>query len=352
LVLLVQVRILIPEVSEPKVLSLWCLLPQTYMEPTLMTLSAIILAAGKATRMKSERVKVLHEICGRPMLAYVLDACRAVGVTRLFVVVGYDRERVMASFAADKDITWVVQTEQKGTGHAALVCRDAVDAAGMLGATPGGGDAHTFVLCGDGPLIRADTLRQLLDTHRQHAATITLATCQLDEPAGYGRIVRQADGSVAGIVEHNDATPEQKAIREVNPSYYLFRTRELFELAAKVKPNNKKGEYYITDTLQIALEAGQKVSAVCAVPPEDVLSINSRADLAQVNQVMQQRIQKQVMDSGVTLVSPANTWIEFGAQIGQDTILEAFTWVGQGAIIGAQMRIAAGSVIAAKTRVE
>ncbi|MEI8195691.1 MAG: NTP transferase domain-containing protein [Phycisphaerae bacterium] len=318
-----------------------------------MTLSAIILAAGKATRMKSERVKVLHEICGRPMLAYVLDACRAVGVTRLFVVVGHDKERVMETFQGDKDITWVVQTEQKGTGHACLVCQESFAKAGLLA---GAGDdaAQCFVLCGDGPLIRAETLTQLLGRHREDRATITLATCELPDPTGYGRIVRAGggkEGAVLGIVEQSDATPDQRALREVNPSYYLYQPAELFNLLAQVKPNNKKGEYYITDTLQLALAAGQKVSALCAVPPEDVLSINSRADLAQVNQVMQERIQKEIMGSGVTLVSPAQTWIEFGAKIGQDTILEPFTWVGQGAAIGPQMRIKAGTVIPAGTRV-
>lgn len=319
-----------------------------------MTLSAIILAAGKATRMKSERVKVLHEICGRPMLGYVLDACRAVGVTKLFVVVGHDKERVMETYKDAKDIVWVVQTEQKGTGHACLVCQEAMQAAGLLGgaAAAGGGGGNTFVLCGDGPLIRAETLRQLLEKHAQDQSAITLATCELPDPTGYGRIVRNPAGNVTGIVEHNDATPEQKELKEVNPSYYLYKTQELFGLLAQVKPNNKKGEYYITDTLQLALAAGQGVSALCAVPPEDVLSINSRADLAQVNQVMQTRIQKEVMDSGVTLVSPANTWIEFGVKIGQDTVLEPFCWVGQKSIIGPRMRIPAGSVIKPGSRVE
>lgn len=304
-----------------------------------MALSAIILAAGKATRMKSERVKVLHSICGRPMLGYVLDACRAVGVTRLFVVVGHDKERVMETYAQDRDITWVVQAEQKGTGHACLVCQDAFAQAGLL--SDGVGDC--FVLCGDGPLIRPETLRQLLATHQQENATITLATCNLPDPTGYGRIVRDTRGQVTGIVEHNDATPAQRAITEVNPSYYLFRTGELFRLLAQVRPNNKKGEYYLTDTLQLTLQAGGKLAAVCAVPPEDVLSINSRSDLAAVNRVMQARIQKQVMDGGVTLVSPENTWIEFGVQIGQDTVLEPFSWIGLGARIGPRVHLKAGT---------
>lgn len=306
-----------------------------------MALTAIILAAGKATRMKSERVKVLHEICGRPMLSYVLDACREAGVTRMFVVVGYDKERVMATYANENDITWVVQGEQKGTGHACLVCQEAVEKAGL-----GGGD--TFVLCGDGPLIRAATLQKLLLTHQNEGATLTLATCLLPDSTGYGRIVRKdgkADGEVLAIVEQNDATPEQQNIREVNPSYYIFRTNEIFKLLAQVQPNNKKGEYYLTDTLEIARRTGGKVAAVAAVPPEDVLSINSRADLAEVNAVMQQRIQGEILASGVTLVSPGQTWIEFGVRIGQDTVLEPFTWIGLGAQIAANVTVKAGTVV-------
>jgi len=293
--------------------------------------------------MKSERVKVLHEICGRPMLSYVLDACRAVGTTHLFVVVGHDKEAVMQTYAGQSDITWVVQDQQKGTAHACLVCQAAMKEHGALKA---GDDSHTFVLCGDGPLIRQETLEQLLNTHRAADAALTLATCILPNPAGYGRIVRDAAGAVQGIVEHNDATQQQLAIQEVNPSYYLYKTGALFSLLEQVKPNNKKGEYYITDSVQIALHGGGKVAAVPAVPPEDVLSINSRSDLADVNRVMQARIQKQVMDSGVTLVSPERTWIEFGAQIGQDTVLEPLTWIGGNARIAARQRIKAGTIVA------
>lgn len=323
-----------------------------------MTLSAIILAAGKATRMKSERVKVLHEICGRPMLSYVLDACRAVGVTRLFVVVGYDKERVIETFKADKDIIWVVQAEQKGTGHAPLMCKDAFTQQGLLKSSPAAADSHCFLLCGDGPLIREHTLRQLLGKHRHDQAALTLATCELADPTGYGRIVRAGGvgggkhGQVLGIVEQKDATPEQRLIREVNPSYYLFQTAAMFPLLEQIQPSSKTGEYYVTETVQLGLAEHQTVSALCAVPPEDVLSINSRAELAQVNHLMQERIQKEIMNSGVTLVSPAQTWIEFGVKIGQDTVLEPFTWVGQGAIVGSRLRIKAGTVIPAGTRIE
>ncbi len=290
-----------------------------------MSLSAIILAAGKATRMKSERVKVMHGICGRPMLSYVLDACRGAGVGRLYVVVGYDRERVTEYYRDARDITWVVQEEQKGTGHAVLVCQEKLVAAGGMG-----DDDHVFVLGGDGPLIRTETLKALAERHRETGAAVTLATSVLEDPTGYGRILRDAGGQVAGIMEQNDATAEQRQIKEVNATYWMFRTRELYAALGQVRPLNKKGEYYLTDTLEILKGMGRRLEAVASVPAEDVLSINTRAELAEVQRVMERRIQKGHMEAGVTLVSPENTWIEFGAVIGQDTVVEPFTWIGAG----------------------
>jgi bifunctional UDP-N-acetylglucosamine pyrophosphorylase/glucosamine-1-phosphate N-acetyltransferase len=304
-------------------------------------LSAVILAAGKATRMKTERVKVMHEICGRPMLSYVLDACREAGVRRMYLVIGHDRQRIIDGYEEERDITWVVQEDQKGTAHAVQMCRHAMVAAGDLGA-----EAHTFVLGGDGPLIRGSTLQALAEKHLATEAAVTLATAVLENPAGYGRIVRDASGAVTGIVEHNDATPEQRAIREVNPTYWMFRTADLFEALDQVQPNNRKGEYYLTDTLAILRKMGRRLEAVASVPPEDVLSINTRAELAEVGRVMQRRIQRGHMDGGVTLVSPENTWIEFGAIIGQDTVLEPFTWIGAGANIPAGAHVRSGAIVA------
>ncbi len=301
-----------------------------------MTISAIILAAGKSTRMKSRRVKVLHEICGRPMLAYVLDAVRQVGASKIAVVVGHGRQEVMQTFDDHADILWVHQEEQKGTGHAVRVCQAAL--AGTAG--------DVFVLAGDGPLIRAQTLDALLATHREKKAALTLATSILADAQGYGRIIRGTGDEVLEIVEHRDATETQRQIREVNPSYYLFRMESLFSALAEVRPNNQKGEYYLTDTVGILRSHGQRVAAVNAVPPADVLSINSREELAVVGGLMQRRIAQGVMDSGVTLVRPECTWIEFGAKIGQDTVLEPFTWVGAGATVPPSSHVPAGTVIA------
>ena len=301
-----------------------------------MSQAAIILAAGKSTRMNSAQVKVLHEVCGRPMLAWVLDAVRATAVARIVVVVGHGHDRVRRAFAGQADIQWVRQSEPKGTGHAVAVCRAALESFA--------GDV--FVLAGDGPLVRPQTLRAMLAKHQASGAALTLATSRLENPHGYGRILRDSAGEVIGIVEEKDATAQQRRITEVNPSYYLFQARALFSAVEKIAPNNLKGEYYLTDAVGILGGQGLKVVAVPDVAPEDVLSINSRAELGAVNQILQRRLQQALSEAGVTLVAPLNTWIEFGAEIGQDTVLEPFTWIGRGAHVKAKSHVPAGTVIA------
>ncbi|MCB9850747.1 MAG: NTP transferase domain-containing protein [Phycisphaerales bacterium] len=294
-----------------------------------MQTAAIILAAGKSTRMKSELPKVLHEVCGRPMLAYVLDACRGAGVDRLVVVVGHRKEEVIATFAGDRDIEWVAQTEQHGTGHAALMCEKAL----------GGFEGPVLTIAGDMPLIRQETCERVLAEAKRTEHAVTLATAVLDDPAGYGRIVRDGAGRLAAIVEHNDCTPEERAIREVNISYYCFDGARLFNILHKIGNDNAKKEYYITDTVTIALREGLGAGAVPAVPAEDALGINSRADVALINRVMQGRIQKHWLDRAVTIVDPSTTWIEAGATIGEDTSIYPFSYIGSGASIGAGCRL-------------
>jgi bifunctional UDP-N-acetylglucosamine pyrophosphorylase/glucosamine-1-phosphate N-acetyltransferase len=245
-----------------------------------MSTTAIILAAGKGTRMKSDLPKVLHEVCGRPMLAYVLDAARAAGCDRLLIVVGHQAERVRQTFADDADdIRWVPQSPQLGTGHAVMVCREHL--AGLSGAV--------LVLAGDGPLIRPETLRQLLATHRERRAALTLATSILPEPGRYGRIVRDETGRLAGIVEYLDADEAQRGIREVNVSLYCFDADALREVIGQLGSDNAKGEYYLTDTVGLLRGRGARLAAVAAVPPEDVISINTLGELAQVAAAMAAR---------------------------------------------------------------
>jgi UDP-N-acetylglucosamine diphosphorylase/glucosamine-1-phosphate N-acetyltransferase len=250
--------------------------------------SAIILAAGKGTRMKSDLPKVLHEVGGRPMLCAVVDACRGAGCERIVLVVGYRQELVREAMAKqgaawNRGIEYAVQAEQLGTGHA-------VRCAEPIFSTPApGADDAVFVLAGDGPLIRAETLRTLLQRHRATGAEATLATSVIEDPAGYGRIVRDGAGEFVGIVEHKQCTPEQLKIREVNPSYYCFSVRSLFATLRDVKRNEGSGEYYITDVPGLLLERGRRVEVIPAVPPEDVLSINTLEQLAEVDAIYRKR---------------------------------------------------------------
>jgi bifunctional UDP-N-acetylglucosamine pyrophosphorylase/glucosamine-1-phosphate N-acetyltransferase len=291
--------------------------------------AAIILAAGKSTRMQSALPKVLHEVCGRPMLAFVLDACRKAGVNRLVVVVGHRKDDVISTFAGDDDIEWVEQIEQKGTGHAALMCEPALN--GFAG--------PVLTIAGDMPLIRANTVSAVLAEAARTQHAVTLATSVLGDPDGYGRIVRSAAGALTAIVEHHDCTPEQRAIREVNISYYCFADRRLFDLLRRIEPNNAKGEYYITDTVSIALREGWGAGAIPAVPPEDAMGINSRADVALISRIMQERIQAHWLSHAVSIVDRATTWIESNAEIGPETIIYPFSFIGAGAAVGAGCRV-------------
>lgn len=279
--------------------------------------AAVVMAAGKSTRMVTEMPKVLHEICGRPMLAYVIDACRAAGISRIICVVGYRKEEVISAFGHEPDITFVEQKEQKGTGHAVMVCRDAL----------ADFEGDVVIIAGDMPLVRHETLSLLTSSHKSQNSAVTLATGLLENPTSYGRIVRDSYGNLEGIVEEGDCTPEQKKIKEVNPSYYCFNKKLLFDALEQVRPNNVKGELYLTDALHILIRAGHRAVAITAVAAEDAMGINSRLDLAEVGRVMQNRIQRNLMNNGVTIVDPGNTWIDVRAEIGQDSVIYPFTYI-------------------------
>jgi len=290
---------------------------------------AIILAAGISTRMNTKLAKVLHEVCGRPMLAYVLDACRKVGITRIYVVVGFSAEQVKERFADSKDIVWVQQDEQLGTANAVFCCKEHLKDF----------EGETLILCGDGPLIRAQTLKTLIEKHESGQSAATLATAVLDDPTGYGRIIRDLYGNIQGIIEDSDCTEAQLAIKEINPSNYLFNNKILFEAIEEVKPDNVKGEYYLTDAVSGIIATGHKVMAVTAVQPDEAIGINSRAQLSAASKIMQRRIQRRLMENGVTIVDPANTWIDARAQIGQDTVIEPFTYIHGEVEIGPECRV-------------
>jgi UDP-N-acetylglucosamine diphosphorylase/glucosamine-1-phosphate N-acetyltransferase len=258
---------------------------------------AIVMAAGKGTRMKSDLPKVVHPVGGRPMICAVVRACLDAGCERVVLVVGYQQEKVRDAIAYDPQfadairqgwIAFAVQAEQLGTGHAVMA------AAGLFPqADPATAAAaptlDLFVLAGDGPLVRPDTLRTLLHQHRSTGARATLATSVVDDPTGYGRIVRDDTGHFAAIVEHKDATSQQRAIREINPSYYCFDGVSLFSALRDVTRNPSSGEYYLTDVPALLLARGERVDVVDAVPPEDVLSINTPEELAKVDAIYRAR---------------------------------------------------------------
>ncbi len=299
-------------------------------------LTAIILAAGKSTRMKSRRPKPLHEICGRAMLDYVLRACYEAGCQRVIVVVGHGKDEVIGQFGHDKRIHWIEQTEQLGTGHAVRVCEAELKKV----------KGDVFILAGDGPLIRGQVLKTLLQAHHQDHAAASMATAILDDPTGYGRIMRDAEGNFLDIVEQIDCTPEQREIREVFPSYYCVKVEELLLGLSKLKNDNKKSEYYLTDIYGHLKRAGKKVLALQAVTAEETLAVNTREQLAQVDAVMQDRIQRRLREAGVTIISAANTYIEDGATMGADTTIYPFSFVGRDASVGAECVIGPFATIA------
>jgi bifunctional UDP-N-acetylglucosamine pyrophosphorylase / glucosamine-1-phosphate N-acetyltransferase len=245
---------------------------------------AIILGAGKGTRMRSDLPKVVFEIGGRPMICAVVDACLAAGCVKIVVVVGHKQELVRVALAkyAGK-VEFAVQDQQLGTGHA-VQC-----AAGSFTHASGQTGQPVFVLCGDGPLIREATLRTVLERHASARASATLATSVIEDPNGYGRIVRDAHGAFVAIVEQKNATPEQLRIREVNPSYYCFDARALFTTLPRLTRNALTNEYYITDVPAMLMQQGERVEVIDAVPPADVLSINTPEDLAMVDGVYRSR---------------------------------------------------------------
>jgi UDP-N-acetylglucosamine diphosphorylase/glucosamine-1-phosphate N-acetyltransferase len=246
---------------------------------------AIILAAGKGTRMGGDLPKVVHEVAGQPMVKWVVRACKAAGVARCVVVVGYKHELVRDALATEASssmaIEFVEQTEQLGTGHATRMAEP------LFQDRP---EVDVFVLAGDGPLIRPATLQSLLTLHRNQHASATLATAVLDDPSGYGRVVRNADSSFSAIIEQKDASEAQLAIREVNPSYYCFVSGDLFASLAQVRNDNRQREYYLTDVPALLKSRGKRVCVVDAVPPADVLSINTPDQLAAVDAVLRSRL--------------------------------------------------------------
>jgi bifunctional UDP-N-acetylglucosamine pyrophosphorylase/glucosamine-1-phosphate N-acetyltransferase len=250
------------------------------------SIAAIILAAGKGKRMNSDLPKVVHTVAGQPMVRWVVQTCRQSQADPIVLVIGHGAEHVRALFSnRETDIRFVMQHEQLGTGHAVDQARPLFES-GEISID----DTDVFVLAGDGPLIRAQTLQTLLQKHRQSSAAATLATSIIPHPAGYGRIVRDSSGRFSRIIEEKDATPAQLQIHEVNPSYYVFQARPLFAQLGRIDNKNASGEYYITDIFSHMLRDGYRVEVIDAVPPEDIFSINDAQQLREIDEMLTARL--------------------------------------------------------------
>jgi bifunctional UDP-N-acetylglucosamine pyrophosphorylase/glucosamine-1-phosphate N-acetyltransferase len=296
---------------------------------------AVILAAGKGTRMRSGRAKVLHEAAGLSLLERVLRTAEAVSASPITVVVGHQAEAVQAS-AGGRTLGFARQDPPLGTGHALLAARDAVAAHR---------ERTLLVLNGDLPLLRPQTLTALLEEHRKRRAAATLLSVILDEPGAYGRVVRDESGAVRAVVEARDASPEVRAIREINAGVYAFEVEPLLAALEGLRPQNAQGEYYLTDVVGLLVSAGRSVAAVAAEDASEGLGVNTLAELAAVSRRLWLRRADEVMDAGATLEDPETTWIGADAVVEPDavirpfTLLEGRTHIATGAVVGPFARL-------------
>ena len=298
----------------------------------MASVTAVLLAAGKGTRMKSARPKVMHPILGQPMLHYALAAAAAVSDRPPVVVVGHGAETVRA-FVGDRG-RCVLQAEQLGTGHAVQQARSLVE-----------GEARWVVVTtADMPLLRAETLRRLVAAQQAHDGPLSMLTLIADDPRGFGRVVRDTQGRVIGIVEEAHATPEQRAIRELNASAYCFDADWLWSHLDAI-PLSPKGEYYLTDLVGLAVEEGRSVQAIVLEDPTEAIGVNTRVHLAEATRLMQQRINTYWMLEGVTLLDPATIYIEPTVSIGRDTVIAPNTWLQGNTEVGEESFLGPNTII-------
>jgi bifunctional UDP-N-acetylglucosamine pyrophosphorylase/glucosamine-1-phosphate N-acetyltransferase len=298
-------------------------------------IAALVLAAGKGTRMKSGLVKVMHQLGGRPMIAWPVAAARAAGADRLALVVGHQGETVRDYFAGVEEIEFATQDQLLGTGHA-VAC-----AARLLQ----GFEGRVLILCGDVPLIRSETLRGLLDHHKKMEADLTVLTTRLENPSGYGRIVKGYKGRIQRIVEEKDATDLERNITEVNSGIYCADARFLFEAVAGLKNDNAQGEYYLTDIVSVAADSDRSCVAYPLADPEELMGVNDRVQLAAAGKALQRRVNEALMLDGVTIVAPDVTYIEQGVRVGRDTVIYPNVHIGGATVIGEECVIEPGTVI-------
>ncbi|RSD24502.1 bifunctional UDP-N-acetylglucosamine diphosphorylase/glucosamine-1-phosphate N-acetyltransferase GlmU [Mesobacillus subterraneus] len=294
---------------------------------------AIILAAGQGTRMKSKLYKVLHPVCGKPMVQHVIDQVKSLNINEIVTIVGHGAEKVKEQLGDSSQ--YALQAEQLGTAHAVL------QAEGMLADKEG----VTIVVCGDTPLIKAETMEALFKHHEETNAKATILTARADDPTGYGRIVRNEEGFVEKIVEHKDATEQERMITEINTGTYCFDNKMLFEAIHNVSNDNVQGEYYLPDVIEIMKNQGEIVSAYVTETFAETLGVNDRVALAEAERTMKKRINEFHMRNGVSIIDPDNTYIGPDVKIGQDTVIFPGTMISGSTVIGSDCQLGPNSEI-------
>jgi len=297
----------------------------------MRNLAAVILAAGQGTRMKSTRAKVLHPLAGRPMLYYPLNAARETGSQKIVVVVGYEGEQVKRTFS-DTDIVYATQHRRLGTADAVMSAREALaDFTGDI-----------LLLCGDIPLIKGSTLQELIEIHRKEKNSVTVLSAKRNNPAGYGRIVRNRQGAIQKIVEEKDASFQEKKVSEVNSGIYCFDSAFLFKALDSISSHNAQNEYYLTDTIAIARKHKNKAGTFLLADATEVMGINNRAELARADGEIRKQILEQLMLNGVTIIDPQNTYVDCDVQVGRDTVIYPHTFLTGNSNIGSNCLIESG----------
>lgn len=286
-------------------------------------IGAIIMAAGLGKRMKSKLIKILHPICGQPMISYVIDMLDKIGIKKRVIVLGHQKERV-AEFLNNRGVEIAIQEKPLGTGDAIKSAGEAFE----------GWAGNILILSGDTPLLSSKTIEKLIKKHQAMNATATILTADIPNPVGYGRIIKDNEGYILRIVEEVDATDEERAITTVNTGTYCFQCAALFSALAMVSSSNAQKEYYLTDVFEIINSQGGKIASVSADSPVEVMGINSRKELAVAESYMRRQILDDLMESGVTIVSPETVFIDKDVKIGQDTIIYPFTTIYGQSVIG------------------
>ncbi|HYT53865.1 MAG TPA: bifunctional UDP-N-acetylglucosamine diphosphorylase/glucosamine-1-phosphate N-acetyltransferase GlmU [Verrucomicrobiae bacterium] len=294
----------------------------------MQELGVVVLAAGQGTRMKSNLPKVLHPLGGRPLFLHVLRTAQRLNPNAVAIVIGHGAEAVRSAYAGN-DVAWILQEQQRGTGHAVLCAKEAFK----------GFKGEVIILSGDVPFIREQTLLMLVAHHRSRNAAVTLLTAFLDEPKGYGRILRDDHGNATGIVEEKDATPAQRGIREVNAGVYVVSASFAFAALSEVKNHNQQGEYYLPDIVAIGLAQRADIETVRVDDVREMLGVNTREELAFMEKDLRQSINKKWMLAGVTFKDPDTTYIEDGVTIGKDTVIGPNTQLRGKTVVGERCQI-------------